>query len=512
MQIRGNRSIQGATICLVLICQVIAVPAQKTVTDRNDLTLFERQIDEGKFAEVEKGLFDYLIANPRDAKGFALMAKMRLGQGRPSEARSLASKALTLDPKLMAAKLSLAQAYFQLGDSKESQSILAGISETEISENSAGLDFARVFALVGNCPAALKAAEKLPLKVRDGEALPIRARCLLETGDRQGIESLIKTAKTIARQNPEIAVRFAEVLSKGGLNDEVVAILRPVIISNPRNVAALALLAKSEIYLKELANAKIHLAQAEKLQPNSSELLFVRSLLESELGNNTGSVVLLEKALVADPNNTDVLSRLVVTAMRANQAAKAVRAAERLIGLKPDDLEFLYLYGAASLQNNDLQQAESSLTKYLGARPNDSRGCLALGLTFAAQKDKLLTARQQLQHCLDINPNAYEAAYQLGLSYKTQGDMVKATEYLEQTVRLAPNYALSLRDLGAVYLQTGAEAKARPLLEKAVMLDPNDADTHFQLSRLYNLIGERALGQKHLELFQKLKNPKKDVM
>lgn len=512
MQIRRNRSVQGATICLVLICQVISLSAQKTVPNKNDLSSFEKQIDEGKLSEVEKSLFDYLIANPRDGKGFALMAKLRLKQNRPNEAKSLSGRALTLDPNLVTAKLSLALAHFQLGEPQESQAILSGISENEIPENAAGLDAVRVFALVGDCPAALKIANKLTAKVRDGEALPIRARCILEAGDRKGIESLMKTAKTIASQNPALAVRFAEVLSKGGLNTEVVAILRPMIVSNPRNVAALALLAKSEIYLKELANAKIHLAQAETLQPNSSELLLVRSLLESEQGNNAGSVGLLEKALVTDPNNTEVLARLVVTAMRANQSGKAVRAAERLMDINPGDPEFMYLYGAASLQNNDLPQAESSLAKYLGSRPSDSRGCLALGLTFAAQKDKLQMARQQLQHCLEIDPNAYEAAYQLGLSYKTQGDMAKAAEYLEQTVRLAPNYALSLRDLGAVYLQTGAEAKARPLLEKAVLLDPNDADTHFQLSRLYNLIGERALGQKHLELFQKLKNPKKNGM
>ena len=69
------------------------------------------------------------------------------------------------------------------------------------------------------------------------------------------------------------------------------------------------------------------------------------------------------------------------------------------------------------------------------------------------------------------------------------------------------NYAFALRDLGALYLQAGAEAKARTVLEKAVSLSPNDADTHFQLSRLYNLIGESTLAKRHLEIFQKLKNP-----
>jgi hypothetical protein len=44
------------------------------------------------------------------------------------------------------------------------------------------------------------------------------------------------------------------------------------------------------------------------------------------------------------------------------------------------------------------------------------------------------------------------------------------------------------------------------------MLDPNNADAHFQLSRLYNIIGERDLAKKHLEIFQKLKSAKKGGM
>ena len=84
--------------------------------------------------------------------------------------------------------------------------------------------------------------------------------------------------------------------------------------------------------------------------------------------------------------------------------------------------------------------------------------------------------------------------------------------FLEATVRLAPDYAAALRDLGTVYLQAGAEAKARVVLEKSAALNPDDADTHFQMSRLYNIVGERELAKKHLEIFQKLKNPRKDGM
>ena len=139
-------------------------------------------------------------------------------------------------------------------------------------------------------------------------------------------------------------------------------------------------------------------------------------------------------------------------------------------------------------------------------RPNDSRGCLALGLTLAAQREQFENARRQLNHCLEIDSANFEARYQLGLSYKAQGEIERAVGFLEEVIRQVPNYAPALRDLGALYLQKGAEPKARELLERAVSLSPQDADTHFQLSRLYNQMGESALAKRHLETFQKLRN------
>jgi len=164
--------------------------------------------------------------------------------------------------------------------------------------------------------------------------------------------------------------------------------------------------------------------------------------------------------------------------------------------------------GAAALQRGDLQKAQSNLGRYTVVRPNDSRGCIALGLTLAAQRDQTEPARQQLLHCLEIDPANVEAKYQIGLSYKAQGDTAQAIRFLEQTVTAAPRNAPALRDLGTVYLQAGDEPKAREMLERSAAIDPNDGETHFQLSRLYNLIGETGLAKQHLDLFQKLKNRK----
>lgn len=496
---------------LILLFAGVGIYGQ---VDNNKTTLlrFDKVIENGKFSEVEQDLFRYVVANPSDAEGFSLLAKIRLKQERLNEAKSLAQKALALDQKLLSAKLILASAHHQLGEIEGANLILNGISDSELKDLSTRLKLAQLYFIFGNCQKSLKITGQLPPKIQNSDALSLRAACYLDSGNKEKLMPLFATARSLAKQNRIAAIKFAEVLSKAAMYKETAELLRLVVLSPDREAGELMLLAKSEIFLKEFKNAKTHISQAEKLRAESGELFFVKALLESEQGNNVQSLEFLEKASSANPNSPEILVQFVIIAMRANQSGRAVRAAERLLGIQPENLDSLYLFGAASLQNNRVTQAEKALAKYFESRPGDSRGCVALGLAYAAQTDKLQEARDHMQRCISLNPNNYEAAYQLGLSYKTNGEMAKAVEYLEDTIKLSPNYANALRDLGAVFLQTGAEIKARPILEKAVALNPNDSDTHFQLSRLYSLIGESALAKKHLEIFQELKNPKKEGM
>jgi tetratricopeptide (TPR) repeat protein len=500
------------TSAALLVCAAVFAEAQKTAADKNALVKFEKSIEQGNFAQIERDLLNYAIANPTDARAFELLGKLRFAQNRLAEAKSLYQKALSLDPKLTTAKIELAVVHSQTGNREQAKTSLNEIADAEVLNDAVRFKLAQTHWLVGNCPKALSYVENLDLKIKNSAALPLRAACYLETGNRQQVNSLISAAKNLAKQNSEVSIKFAEVLSSAGLYKESADVLRSVVAAHPQNADALVLLAKAEIYTKDLDSARFHLKQAAKINPNSPDLQFAEGLLESESGNAAKSLELVEKSLAANPNSPAILSQFVISAMRANQAGKAFRAASRLLEIKPDEPDSLYLHGAAALQNNNLAAAETSLNRFLAFRPQDSRGCLALGLTYAAQPDKFEAARNQLLGCIETNPNNFEAKYQLGLSYKTQGEIAKAIAYFEETVKLSPNYALALRDLGAVYLQSGDEAKARVALEKSVSVNPNDADTHFQLSRLYNLIGETALAKKHLEIFQKLRNPSKNPM
>lgn len=504
--------IDALFLLLAIVVLATAAAGQRNTDGRAVLEDLERLVELGKLPEVERSLFSYVIANPADAKGFSLLARLRLKQDRLSESRSLAEKALSLDPSLLQAKVTLAQEAFRQGDITRLQTVLASVSENEVPEAATKLELARLYANAGECPRAMQFVARLPIKMRDADALPLRLRCGLEAGNGKDLASLIVLARAQARQKPAIAVEAAELLFANGLREETVDLVSRVVAAAPNNFEALLLLARAKIELGQLPAARAHLAKAEKIRPDSAELFFTRSLLETEEGKHQAAYELLERSLTLNSNNPGTLAQYVVAALRVGQTGRAVKAAEKLLTLHPGDLEYTYLYGVAALQTNSVQKAEEALVRYTAARPTDSRGCLALGLAYSAQSEKFAAARRQMLNCLAIDPKNFEAAFQIGLSYKTEGDSATAAEYFEKAVELSPDYAAALRELGSAYVQSGAEARARPLLEKAVRLDPYDAETHFQLSRLYTLLGESELGRKHLELFQKLRTPKKEGM
>ena len=378
---------------IAIFCSATSVSAQKITADNVALTKFEKSIEQGNYSTIERDLLNYAIAHPNDAKAFELLARLRFGQNRLNQAKSLYQKALSLDPNLTSAEIDLAVVNFQTGNAGQAVSDLSEISGKDISNDALRIKLANAFALVGNCQNAIATVEKLSIKYKNDDALPLRADCYIRTGEKGKIDLLIPLAKNLIEKNPAIAVEFAEKLTYGAMYKESADVLRLVIKSSKNNAAALILLAKSEIYLKDLPNAKVHLEQAAKIKPDSSDLFFIQSLLESEKGNFSEAMDLLEKSIAVNPNSTTVLSQFVITAMRANQAGKAAKIAEKLVGINPDEPEFVYLYGASSLQSNNLQTAETALNRFAELRPNDSRGCLALGLNSrgAARKNRRCT-------------------------------------------------------------------------------------------------------------------------
>jgi tetratricopeptide (TPR) repeat protein len=492
-------------LCLLQSCVWQFAHSQSNPAQPINLNQIETSIQQGKLDQVEKPLLDYAIAHPRDVRALELLAQIRYQQRRLEEVQALYQRVLALDPSLIRVKISLLRLLYELGQQEAARQLLGEIEATPEINVSERLALARVMALMGEFNKALTAADKLPDAVRNNAALPLRAASYLGLGEQRKIDSLLPAMKRAAVSNPEIARECAEILRKVGKPQEAAELLRFALARAPNNFSLLISLGQIETQAGNLEAARKHLSLAAKVKPNTVDSLYSVAMLQSAEGNYEAALSTLRKARALDPHSTLVLSQFILNAIQANQSQMAVDAANELLVLEPNEPEFLYLFGAASLQHGSLATARDALERYRKQRPDDPRGCLALGITLAGQPGQQQEAKSQFEQCLKLDSRNVEPKYQLGLIYKSEGDVQKAIQMFEEVVTPTSKHANAMRDLGALYLQTGSEAKARAILERAVALNPEDPETHFLLSRLYNLIGESNLARQHLGLFQKLK-------
>lgn len=499
--LRISRPIFAATLSL-LIASLTAL--SQTGDVESQLRAFEQKIEQGKYAEVEDGLMRFVIANQNSARGYRGLARVRFNQDRLAEARGLYQRAIVLDSNSVSAKLELAIVELRLGRKDDGLAHLNSIAGMKLSVEDR-LKLAQTFVLFGEFRSALDAVSALPLPIQNEAGLPIRVVCHLGLAENEKVTPLIRIASRLAAKSPALVVRFAEPLAGTRFNKDAIAVLRLVVGSHPKNTDALLLLARSEINARDLNAAKRSLQRAAVLVPGSPEVAYVEALIAKEQGDPKLVLAQFENALKLAPDSVSVMQEIVIWAMRANQPPRAMEIARRLMALQPSEPEFIYLYGAATLQIGRLNEAEEYLARYVEMRPQDVRGCVALGITLVSQPAKLTAGQGRLEQCLAAHPSSFEAAFQLGLSYKDHGESEKAIPLFERSLKLAPNFVPGLRELGTLQLQAGQTSAARASLEKAVSIDPTDANTHFQLSRLYNLIGETDLAKVHFEKYKELR-------
>ncbi|MBR1498306.1 MAG: tetratricopeptide repeat protein [Bacteroidaceae bacterium] len=106
------------------------------------------------------------------------------------------------------------------------------------------------------------------------------------------------------------------------------------------------------------------------------------------------------------------------------------------------------------------------------------------------------SAMDLYRHCLDINPEAPEALYNIGLLYLYLRSDSIGTEYIRRACERDANNPYYLETLGALYLGRRDAEAAIPVLEKMASLQTRRSDVLSQLVQLYSTVGDtdKAIG------------------
>ena len=111
------------------------------------------------------------------------------------------------------------------------------------------------------------------------------------------------------------------------------------------------------------------------------------------------------------------------------------------------------------------------------------------------QKD-YSSAMHLFRHCLDINPQAPEALYNMGLLHLYLHSDSIGTAYIRQACEHDANNPYYLETLAALYLNKRDAESAIPVLEKMASLQSRRSDILSQLVSLYSTVGntDKAIG------------------
>ena len=177
----------------------------------------------------------------------------------------------------------------------------------------------------------------------------------------------------------------------------------------------------------------------------------------------------------------------ILKAEDALQAGNVARAEEILSPIQEQDPKMYvipFLLGEAALRNQNWAHAAEQLQRCMELNPNFDNAMTGLSRALA-KLGRVDEAKDWLKKATVSNPQNYRAWYELGL-LESETDPAAAEASYQKAVEIQPNYSPGQRELGMLLFNQKNYAAAVPRLEKAIALGLEDAQIYNFLGICYN--------------------------
>ncbi|GAB4323962.1 MAG: hypothetical protein Kow00117_12230 [Phototrophicales bacterium] len=219
------------------------------------------------------------------------------------------------------------------------------------------------------------------------------------------------------------------------------------------------------------------------------ERLFVAGDLEA-------AADLFERAIALRPNNIDYLYVYGQLLIDMNAPERALELGNRILEININDPRGYVLRGRAQVWTGDPNGAISSALSGLelnSGYESELYGILARAYTDAGQYIEGVQAGEQ---AVQANPSDAEARRSYAYSLSWIGDNEEAIAQLEAAIILKPNYIPVYLELALHYLAQNRDQDAIDLYDQVLAIQPRNARALLRLCTTYRKIGqfERAIG------------------
>jgi len=196
------------------------------------------------------------------------------------------------------------------------------------------------------------------------------------------------------------------------------------------------------------------------------------------------------------------LGKLLMAAQLPDAATTEMNAAQ---ALNPSDYRWPYYLAHLARSGGDLPKAADAFQRVLQLKPDDMDSLVWLGDVSLAS-GKVDVAEDAFAHALRLDPNSVSAKYGAGRTALAKGEHAKAVEYLEEVLRLNPKATAAHYPLSQAYGALGDTTKSAEhlRLRRDARIAPRDTlmvelDSLLQSPQTYESLGIRRLDEEDWE-------------
>jgi predicted O-linked N-acetylglucosamine transferase (SPINDLY family) len=288
--------------------------------------------------------------------------------------------------------------------------------------------------------------------------------------------------------HPLLNVAFAHL--QRGAGQEALDALKQVLAAEPNNAAAHFLNGRALYVLDRKKDALRHFDRAVALQPQFTDAVYNRGVLQAELGLLKQAEASLKQALAQKPTNFAVYANLGAVLAQLGRPEDAVAAYSKYLERQPQDAKTFFNRGTVRLKLEQYHDAIADFQAALAVQPNYVAAWSNLAGAFqqiGGYNDAVQCAQKALSHDAAYFPAHMTLIYALSALKQFDQALVSA----DKAVTLSPDEAEAHAARGDVLRALHRYDHALKSYEVAVTLKPKHGpyyvvrgDAYAQLQQL----------------------------
>lgn len=446
----------------------------------------------GELQEAERHFAAAAIAAPLLPSARNNHGAILLRLGRKEQAAKQFEASLKLDPNQPSALVNLAQIRFSEG--------------TPGSLHTASELFERAFQLAPDSEIA-RALVVVALRLKENERAANFYRDYTERLASEGNQSQGATTTTTASAHSELGGALLE----AGLFKEAVTELGAAVAAEPSDAAAVVLLARAYLGLKDIPGAGRALEAAVARGLDAAPIYSLLADVYQQSGHLENAIPAMRLAIQRDPQSESYRFKYGMLLTSALAPAAAIIRLEEALKLFPNSPRLWFALGIAQFKQSKNDEAAQAFRRALEFDPKFAPALAYLGLTYE-ELGQYQEAVKLYDQALAVDDKMAVASYLAASNLLKQNtaDLSRVEGYLRRAVTLDPSFAEAHLALAKLLVRANRLEQAVVELERVIKLDPELAEAYYQLGRLYVRLKRSEEAQTALATFKRLTESQKE--